>query len=159
MLNGYITANNLPLPRNPRLVGPDPVLSNTLLPGNNTREALLNAFVNGCALYHRLSPTAKLHKGPPPKITITLEPRGGNKNMTRVEGLEAFEVDPKKLRDILSVKCAGSASVGQAVGRKAGLMEVMVQGVWDGVVKEVLGKEWGVGKGECEVVDKCKKKK
>ena len=96
--------------------------------------------------------------GPPPKITLTIEKRGGNKVVTSIAGLEHFFINPQLIKPELQKKCAGSASVGQHVGGKPGLMEVIVQGDQrDVVAREVLGKR-GVKAEWIEVVDKSKKK-
>ncbi|KAJ9661649.1 hypothetical protein H2198_001825 [Neophaeococcomyces mojaviensis] len=96
--------------------------------------------------------------GPPPKVTLTIEKRGGNKVVTAIAGLEAFFINPQLIRPELQKKCAGSASVGQLVGGKPGMLEVQVQGDQRAVIeKEILGKR-GVKPEWIEVVDKTKKK-
>lgn len=100
----------------------------------------------------------KPKSGPPSKITMTIEKRGGNKVVTAVAGLESFFINPQLIRPELQKKCAGSASVAQHVGGKPGAMEVQVQGDQRAVIeKEILGKR-GVRSEWIEVVDKSKKK-
>ena len=120
-----------------------------------------------CIPYHVLlrndqtllsDPSLKPKAGPPPKVTLTIERRGGNKVVTAVGGLEAFFINPQLIRPELQKKCAGSASVGQLMGGKPGMLEVQVQGDQRAVIeKEVLGKR-GVKPEWIEVVDKTKKK-
>ena len=103
---------------------------------------------------HSLKPKS----GPPPKITLTIERRGGNKVVTAVAGLESFFINPQLIRPELQKKCAGSASVGQLMGGKPGMLEVQIQGDQRVVIeKEILAKR-GVQPEWIEVVDKTKKK-
>lgn len=96
--------------------------------------------------------------GPPPKVTMTIERRGGNKVVTAIAGLESFFINPQLIRPELQRKCAGSASVGQHVGGKPGALELQVQGDQRAVVeREILAKR-GVRAEWIEVVDKTKKK-
>lgn len=104
--------------------------------------------------------TATPKAGHPPKITITLETRSGNKTMTKVSGLEAFGIAPGVLAEELQKSCASSTSVGQLAGSspRNPVGEVLVQGPQrDAVVKAVerrgVRREWVV------VVDKTKGKK
>ncbi|KAK6367268.1 hypothetical protein LTR64_008129 [Lithohypha guttulata] len=100
----------------------------------------------------------KSKAGPPPKVTLTIERRGGNKVVTAVGGLESFFINPQLIRPELQKKCAGSASVGQLMGGKPGMLEVQVQGDQRAVIeKEILAKR-GVRSEWIEVVDKSKKK-
>lgn len=69
-----------------------------------------------------------------------MEKRQGRKTVTRVFGLEPFGVDPKGLAEELQKICAGSATVGQAVALKPGLLEVMVQGSQAKEVEKALEK-------------------
>lgn len=65
-------------------------------------------------------------------------------------------MDPKGLAEELQRVCAGSATVGQAVGLKPGLLEVMVQGSQTAAVEKVLDKK-GLPKSLISVMDKTKK--
>ena len=144
--------------------------SKALAAGEIDRGALNRRILDDdhlCMPYHILlrneqsiesDPSLKPKSGPPPKITLTIERRGGNKVVTAVAGLESFFINPQLIRPELQKKCAGSASVGQLMGGKPGMLEVQVQGDQRGVIeKEILAKR-GV-KGEwVEVMDKTKKK-
>ncbi|KAK5071707.1 hypothetical protein LTR64_004514 [Lithohypha guttulata] len=103
-------------------------------------------------------PTLKPKAGPAPHVTLTIERRGGNKVVTAIAGLESFFINPHLIRPEIQKKCAGSASVGQLMGGKPGMLEVQVQGDQRAIVeKEILGKR-GVKPEWIEVVDKTKKK-
>ncbi|KAL7267836.1 hypothetical protein RUND412_009562 [Rhizina undulata] len=77
------------------------------------------------------------------------------KTVTKVSGLEPFELDPKALAEALQKLCAGSASVGPLVGSspKNPVIEVMVQGPQKDLVTKVLEKKGVAGK-YVVVVDK-----
>lgn len=60
--------------------------------------------------------------GSPPKVTITVEKRTGTKTVTRVAGMETFNVSPQTMAPELQKRCASSASIEQAVGGKPGMM-------------------------------------
>ena len=99
----------------------------------------------------------KPKSGASPKVTITVENRTGTKTVTRVTGLETFDVNPQTLAPELQKRCASSSSVEQAVGAKPGIMEIMVQGDQRDIVTTELAKR-GVKSEWVEVVDKTKKK-
>lgn len=154
------------------ILGSNPSSDDTkaLAAGEIDRGALARRILEDdhlCVPYHILlrndqtlesDPTLKPKAGQPPKITMTIEKRGGNKMVTAVAGLESFFINPQLIRPELQKKCAGSASVAQHVGGKPGAMEVQVQGDQRAVIeKEILGKR-GVRSEWIEVVDKTKKK-
>ncbi|KAK5937249.1 hypothetical protein PMZ80_010549 [Knufia obscura] len=145
--------------------------SKALAAGEIDRGALNRRILEDdhlCIPYHILlrneqslesDPSLKPKSGPPPKITLTIEKRGGNKVVTAVAGLESFFINPQLIRPELQKKCAGSASVGQHIGGKPGMLEVQVQGDQRSVIeKEILAKR-GVRSEWIEIVDKSKKKK
>lgn len=162
-LNPFI-ANNI--------LGSNPSADDTkaLSAGEIDRGALNRRILEDdhlCIPYHILlrndqsldsDPSLKPKAGPPPKITMTIEKRGGNKVVTAVAGLESFFINPQLIRPELQKKCAGSASVGQHVGGKPGALEVQVQGDQRAVIeKEILGRR-GVRSEWIDVADKTKKK-
>ena len=67
-------------------------------------------------------------------------------------------MNPNILSPELQKKCAGSASVGQLMGGKPGMLEILVQGDQRDVLEKELGKR-GVKKEWVEVTDKTKKSK
>jgi len=163
-LNPFI-ANNI-LGSNPNFSDD----SKALAAGEIDRASLNRRILDDnhlCTPYHILlrndqsldsDPNLKPKAGPPPKVTLTIERRGGNKVVTAIAGLESFFINPQLIRPELQKKCAGSASVAQHVGGKPGMLEVQVQGDQRAVIeKEVLGKR-GVKPEWIEVVDKTKKK-
>ncbi|RMD41717.1 hypothetical protein DV735_g3421, partial [Chaetothyriales sp. CBS 134920] len=95
---------------------------------------------------------------PPPRIQIVVEKRNNSKTVTKVSNLEAFFINPSILGPELQKKCAGSASVGQLIGGKPGLLEIMVQGDQRDVLHKELSRR-GVRKESIEVTDKTKTKK
>ncbi|RMZ80278.1 hypothetical protein DV738_g2840, partial [Chaetothyriales sp. CBS 135597] len=95
---------------------------------------------------------------PPPRIQIVVEKRSGSKTVTKISNLEAFFINPSILSPELQKKCAGSASVGQLIGGKPGLLEIMVQGDQRDVLQRELSRR-GVRKESIEVTDKTKAKK
>lgn len=81
-------------------------------------------------MYHAIQlgnekPMVKL--GPVKPIHILVETRGGNKVVTRVLGLEHFQIDPEAFADDLKPLCASSVAVFPATGEFKG-MEVLAQG-------------------------------
>lgn len=189
-VTAYIDAEQLAPATNRRLVALDPFLANAvydgtapsdkeaLARGSVPRDALLERVLAGCARFHAIvrepaAPSAstsaaaaaadvasKAKSGPPPKLIITLETRGGNKTVTRVSGLEPYHLHAGPLAEELRRACAGSASVEQARGSspKTPAMEVTVQGPQRDAVLRALERR-GVAKGWVEVVDRTKGKK
>ena len=169
----------------PRFIKLDPFLSNNVLGSNPdpadtkalaaseiARDVLLKRIVEDstlCAPFWVLlrgeqewsssgsSSLPKPKPNPQPRVLVTIEKRTGTKVGTKVSGLEPFGISPDVLAGELQKKCAGSTSVGQLVGGKPGMMEVLVQGDHRGVVENEV-KRRGVLKGWIEVVDKVKKK-
>jgi translation initiation factor 2D len=196
-LEAYLTTNAIISPSNHRLAILDPVLSNTvfsstsaddkpiLAAGTIPRDALFNRILNDSHLvapFHvLLNPSqdpgsVKAVSGPPPKVLITLETRSGNKTVTKVSGVEKFNINPNLLAEELQKKCASSVSVSPLVGAavaKGGkvLMEILIQGSQNQAVEDALDRRGvGVGSGKVrkgltgggswvEVVDRTKKGK
>ncbi|KIV86076.1 hypothetical protein PV11_01713 [Exophiala sideris] len=170
----------------PRFVKLDPFIANNILSSNpsagDTRTLAIGEIARD-ALFKRIledshlclphwlllrngqtydadnpDPSLKPKSGPPPHVNIVLEKRTGTKVVTRISGLELFGINPHLLGPELQKKCAGSASVGQLVGGKPGMMEVLVQGDHSDVVEKEVGRR-GVDKRWVIVDDKTKKKK
>ena len=104
------------------------------------------------------NPSLKPKLYPPPRVHLILEKRTGTKTVTKISGLETFHINPNTFGPELARKCAGSASVGQHVGGKPGMMEVVVQGDQRETVTKEVGKR-GVRAEWVEVVDKSGKGK
>lgn len=177
LLMTYIESENLINPRNKRLVNINPQIAETFLgstaadnailsSGMIPRDALVERMVSLSSPFHAILgedaniSDAKPKAGPPPKIQITLETRSGNKTVSKVHGLEAYQIAPQPLADELRKACAGSTSVDKLQGSspKHPVMEVMVQGPQKDAIIKALEKR-GVDKSWIEVVDKTKGKK
>jgi translation initiation factor 2D len=192
-LESYLTTNALISSSKPRIAQLDPVLSNSVFSTSNAddkpilaagsihRDGLFNRIISDshlCSPFHvLLSPSqdagsVKAVSGPLPKVLITLETRSGNKTVTKVSGVEKFNINPQLLADELQKKCASSVSVTALVGAaaKGGKLpqEILIQGSQRTPVEEALErrgvKQVGRGKGGSgagnwvEVVDKTKGK-
>ncbi|EXJ93506.1 hypothetical protein A1O1_01898 [Capronia coronata CBS 617.96] len=144
----------------------------TLAAGEIARDALLKRILDDshlCVPHWLLlrgkqsydpenpDPSLKPRSGPPPHVSITVEKRSGTKVATKISGLELFGINPHLLGPELQKKCAGSASVGQLVGGKPGMLEIMVQGDQRDVLEKELARR-GVDRRWIIVEDKTKKK-
>ncbi|KIW79721.1 hypothetical protein Z517_06335 [Fonsecaea pedrosoi CBS 271.37] len=170
-----------------RFIKLDPFIANNILSSNPSaadtralaageiaRDALLKRILEDTHLciphwlllrnsqtYDADSPDPGLSKpkpGPPPQVSIVIEKRSGTKVVTKISGLEVFGINPHILGPELQKKCAGSASVGQLVGGKPGVMEILVQGDQRDVVEKEMVRR-GVDRRWLSVEDKTKKKK
>lgn len=176
-LIAYIEAENLVNPKNRRLVNINPQIADALLgssaadnaalsSGSMPRDALAERMVAAASPFYAILRNeaeladTKPKAGAPPKITITLETRSGNKMVSKVSGLEAFYIAPQPLADELRKTCAGSTSVDKLQGSspKNPVMEVMVQGPQKDAILKALEKR-GVRANWVDVVDKTKGKK
>lgn len=170
----------------PRFIKLDPFIANNILSSNPSsadtrilanreigRDVLLRRILEDdhLAIPHWLllrndqtydpehpDPSLKPKSGPSPHVNITIEKRTGTKLVTKVSGLEMFGINPQILGPELQKKCAGSASVGQHVGGKPGMMEILIQGDQRDVLEKEMGRR-GVDKRWIAVDDKTKKKK
>jgi translation initiation factor 2D len=182
IITAYIESENLISQTNKRFVTLNPILANAVFDGKAAtdkeilargvvpRDALIERFISTCSPYHTIhrqtttSTSApkdeKPRAGSPPKITITLETRSGNKTVTKISGVETYFIVPQPLADELRKVCAGSTSVEKLVGSspKNPVMEVMVQGPQRDAVLKALERR-GVVKRWVDVVDKVKGKK
>lgn len=170
----------------PRFIKLDPFIANNILSSNPSstdtrilanreigRDVLLRRILEDdhLAIPHWLllrndqtyspenpDPGLKPKSGPSPHVTIVVEKRTGTKLVTKISGLELFGINPHILGPDLQKKCAGSASVGQHVGGKPGMMEILIQGDQRDVLEKEMGRR-GVDKRWIVVDDKTKKKK
>ena len=173
----YIEAEKLIKENNKRLVSLNPFLANTIFGsdsavdkevmarGSCQRDTLNSRVIASCAPYYHVArnddtKSTKPKAGAPPKISIALETRSGNKTVTKVSGLEPFFIPPQPLADELRKACAGSTSVERLHGSspKNPVMEIMVQGPQRDAVVKALEKR-GVDRKWVDVVDKTKGKK
>lgn len=164
----------------PRFLKLDPFLTSLLSPthapdarplstGEIARDVLLRRIVDdshlcqkfwillhGSQRYKSENPDPAFPKpraGDPPKVSITIENRTGSKLVTKVARLEAFSIIPDILAADLRKECASSTSVGQLMGGKPGLKEVLVQGDQRAAVEKELARR-GVRSDWIEVLDK-----
>ncbi|KAJ5561832.1 Translation initiation factor SUI1 [Penicillium sp. DV-2018c] len=180
-LDEYLESQNPPIvsKENRRIITLNPFLANTIFTssstedkgtlarGKVTRDGLLKRIIEDKSLlqpHYAILKTGqsiadvKPKAGAPPKVTVTLEKRTGNKNVTKTVNLEVFGIIPSLLAQELQKKCAGSTSVTQATAAPKGIMEVLVQGDQRKAVEAALGRR-GLKSQMIEFVDKTKKKK
>ncbi len=77
-----------------------------------------------------------MHRDAPlPKITITLNRKGGNKITSRIQHLAEYGIDVEAFAEVLKIKCASSASIDDVpkIGK-----EVMVQGDQTAIILQQL---------------------
>ena len=88
------------------------------------RDELLNTLLNRLAPYHviirRGGGPPLIASGPPPKISINVSMRAGNKLISTLKGYDSFDFDGKEIAKEFQKKFACSASCSQ--------LEVVVQG-------------------------------
>ncbi|KAI9700115.1 MAG: hypothetical protein M1836_002649 [Candelina mexicana] len=174
----YIELENLVSATNKRLINLDPVLANAVFDskasldnevlekGSAPRDIVINRVVQSCSPFYAIlrgeetREDAKPKSGKAPTIQILLETRSGNKTVTKISGVEVYNIHPQSLGDELQKVCASSTSVNQLVGSspKHPVMEILVQGPQKEAVTKALEKR-GVNRQWIEVVDKTKKKK
>jgi translation initiation factor 2D len=180
-LDEYIESQNPPIvsKENRRIITLNPFLANTIFAssstedkgtlarGKVTRDGLLKRIMEDKSLlqpHYAILKTGqtiadvKPKAGTAPKVTVTLEKRTGNKNVTKIMTLEVFGIIPSLLAQELQKKCAGSTSVTQATAAPKGIMEVLVQGDQRKAVETALVRR-GLKPQMIEFVDKTKKKK
>ncbi|KAK1072038.1 hypothetical protein LTR74_002868 [Friedmanniomyces endolithicus] len=180
LVTAYIEKADLISATNKRLIKLDPILGNAVFDGSGSldkevlakgtvpREALVDRVLHAMSLSHAIvrngtdPSTVKPKSGGPPKIHITLETRSGNKTVTKVSGMEAYQINARLLADELRKTCASSTSVEPLAGatkkNEKEIMEVMIQGPQKAAVVKALERR-GVQTKWVEVLDKTKKKK
>lgn len=144
--------------------------SNVLAAGEITRDALQRRVLEDshlCTPHWVLlkgqkwdpsnSHLPKPKSGSPPKVSVVIEKRTGTKTVSKVGNVELFGINPEIIASELQKKCASSTSVGQLVGGKPGMLEVLVQGDQRAIIEKELGRR-GVDRRWIEVTDKTKKK-
>lgn len=173
----YITSEGLIERTNPRIVHLNPFIAHAIFGSGSQQDQLIvrhhkvfrdelkKRVLNDTTLcppfFAIMKPgetfeNVKLRSGTAPSITITIERRTGSKLMTKITGLEAFDISPPSLAEQLQKKCASSTTYGPTAAR--GVTEVLVQGDHRGVVEKIL-KERGIRTQWIAVVDKSVKKK
>ncbi|KAL8804444.1 MAG: hypothetical protein Q9182_002549 [Xanthomendoza sp. 2 TL-2023] len=178
IVNSYIESEELISDTNKRLINLNPILANAVFDGSTPldrevsakgsvpRDALIDRILKCCSPYHAIlrndesRDSVRAKAGHAPKILITLETRSGNKTVTKLSGVEPFNIHPQTLAEELQKSCASSTSVGQLAGSspKKPIMEVMVQGPQKDAMIKALEKR-GINKQWVEISDKTKGKK
>ncbi|KKY24896.1 putative rna binding protein ligatin [Phaeomoniella chlamydospora] len=169
----------------PRFAKLDPFLANNVL-GSNSSAADTNALAAGeitrdalarriledrhlCSPYWVLlrdnqkwssadTTLPKPKAGSLPQVVVTIEKRTGTKVVSKVANAEIFGINPELLANELQKKCASSTSVGQLVGGKPGMLEVLVQGDQRATIEKELARR-GIDRRWVDINDKTKKKK
>jgi translation initiation factor 2D len=179
-VSAYVESEELVSNNNKRIVKLNPYLANSIFDGSKgaadkeilargtvPRDILADRVLASCAPFHLITRNdstsngvLKPKAGGPPKITVTLETRSGNKTATKVSGLEPYFISPQPLADELRKACAGSTSVERMASSspKNPVMEVMVQGPQREAVLKALERR-GVDRRWVDFVDKTKGKK
>lgn len=176
-LEQYVASEGLIESSNPRIIHLNPFISNTIFSSGNQQDQLIlrhhkvfrdelkKRVLNDptlCSPYHAVIKPgetfedAKLRAGTAPSINITIERRTGSKLMTKITGLEVFDISPPSLAEQLQKKCASSTTYGPTAVR--GVQEVLVQGDHRQIVEKML-KEKGIKTPWMTVIDKSVKKK
>ncbi len=178
IVTSYIESENLVTSTNKRLVNLNPILANAvfdgralldqevLQKGNAPRDVVIDRVIQSCSPFYAIlrgeetREDAKPKSGKAPSIQILLETRSGNKTVTKVSGVEIYNIHPQSLGDELQKVCASSTSVNQLVGSspRNPVMEILVQGPQKEAVTKALEKR-GINRQWIDVVDKTKKKK
>ncbi|KAI8145920.1 hypothetical protein BJV82DRAFT_602744 [Fennellomyces sp. T-0311] len=134
----YVKEHNLPSPRNQRMVMLDPVLQDACLKKKEikdefTREVIVERLLDKMQPFHIITLPGKepeLRKGAPAPIQVTQEVRQGRKTITKMVGVERFDLDVADLCKELTKLCASSATHNPLAGTspKNPIQEIMVQG-------------------------------
>ncbi|KAI9323122.1 hypothetical protein BX666DRAFT_1883530 [Dichotomocladium elegans] len=170
VLSDFVKENGLANPRNQKLVKIDPYLCDAILKKQEyhtihdlTREQIIERLLPQMQPFHLLTMPGKepeLRKGNPKPIMVTQEFRMGRKTVTKVVGLEQYDVDVNDMCKDLTKLCASSATHNPAPGStpKNPIFELLVQGPQFKHVQELLLSK-GVPKKMIVFEDKTNKKK
>ncbi|KAI9489297.1 hypothetical protein BDB00DRAFT_981244 [Zychaea mexicana] len=163
----YVKENNLSNPRNQKMVLLDAILKDAILKNNEnkeelTREVIVDRLREKMQPFHYVTLPGKepvLRKGTPTPIQVTQEIRQGRKTMTKLVGVERFDLDVVDLCKELTKLCASSATHNPLAGSspKNPVQEIMVQGPQIKNVSTILSNK-GVPKRLIVIEDKTAKK-
>ncbi|KAG1472283.1 hypothetical protein G6F56_001634 [Rhizopus delemar] len=170
-INDYAKKTSLVNPKNQKMIRLDAVLCDAVLSKSeyNTidqlaRDQLVTRLSSKMQPFHTLLlPGQKepvLRKGHPKPVEIVQEIRQGRKTVTKVTGVEAFNLDIEDLIKDFTKLCASSVTSNpiHGVSPKNPLFEIMVQGPQIKNITEFLLNK-GVPKKLIESTDKTQKKK
>ena len=108
-------------------------------------KGLLGKMVMCHSIQHFQGALPVYGNGPVPSVNITVDVVRGNKQMTRLQGLEAFTVDLNQLAKGIQKKFASAASVGPQVTNPK-VNEVCVQGNLSAQAEDFLVSQYGFRK-------------
>jgi len=119
---------------------------------SNVPKGELSKRIDGLlTLYYAVLPAgeedssrAKFRKGPIPTVEIRVETRQGRKQVTRIKGLEVFNIDAKQLAVYAQKKWACSTSVQALESSKMQNVEVLIQGNRSAEVSTYLTTAYGL---------------
>ncbi|KAJ1822944.1 hypothetical protein LPJ56_000472 [Coemansia sp. RSA 2599] len=166
VLEQYIKGRDLVDARNPRMVKLDHRLCDGLLTREEyvkldamPRDQLQTRLQDKMTLYTQVVVPGKAPAAPkigrPTAVEIVCEKKMGTKVLTRIAGLEAYEIDPAALAKDLKTMCASSTGVDPVPGKKNAL-SVHVQGHQVSAVIRLLEKK-GLPSQLVKVADKTGK--
>ncbi|ORY95679.1 hypothetical protein BCR43DRAFT_493418 [Syncephalastrum racemosum] len=170
MITEFVKTNGLANPRNQKMVKIDAVLCDAILNKSEYhsvnelgRDQIVQRLLDKMQRFHVLVWPGKepvLRKGSPKPITITQEVRQGRKTITKVTGMEHFDLSVDGLCKELTKLCASSATHNPIHGTspKQPLHEIMVQGPQIKLVNQLLLNK-GIPKKLIVADDKTGKKK
>eukprot|EP00003_Mantamonas_plastica_P026333 TRINITY_DN5358_c0_g1_i9.p1 TRINITY_DN5358_c0_g1~~TRINITY_DN5358_c0_g1_i9.p1 ORF type:complete len:263 (-),score=100.87 TRINITY_DN5358_c0_g1_i9:549-1337(-) len=161
----YVTDLELPVKKNRVTLSPELI---SLFPKNarpdewTTRPKLFDAFVGRLQTHTVIQLPGKpafVRKGAMPQVSIVAETRGGHKLVTRLSGLEPWNIDPKELAPLAQKKFACSVSVADLTGKNAKGKELTAQGNMIYQFRELLQDLFGLTDKMFDIEDKTVKKK
>ncbi|KAJ1645100.1 hypothetical protein LPJ64_003283 [Coemansia asiatica] len=166
VLEQYIKGQNLVDARNPRMVKLDHRLCDGLLSKEEyakldamPRDQLQTRLQEKMTLYTQVVVPGKTPIAPkigrPAAVEIVCEKKMGTKVLTRIVGLETYEIDPAALAKDLKTMCASSTGVDLVPGKK-NVHSVHVQGHQVSAVTRLLEKK-GLPSQLVKVTDKTGK--
>lgn len=168
IVESYITGRDLIDSRNPRMVKLDHRLCDGLMNKEEyskyhtyPRDKLHQRLQERLVLYTQVQipgqSASPVKAGSPALVNILCEKKMGNKVVTRVTGLELYDIDPAAIAKELKTSCATSTSSDPIPGKK-NAYQVFVQGHHSSAVCKLLEK-WGLPMQLVSVVDKSGKGK
>ncbi|KAI9275983.1 hypothetical protein BY458DRAFT_489044 [Sporodiniella umbellata] len=171
IVNDYVKSNSLANPKNQKMIRLNAILCDAVLSKSEystvdqlARDQLVARLSSKMQAFHTLLlPGQKepvLKKGLPKPIEIVQEIRQGRKTVTKVTGIESYNLDIDELVKEFTKLCASSVTTNpvHGVSPKNPLFEIMIQGPQIKNVTEFLLHR-GVPKKLIESTDKTQKKK
>ena len=167
-LKRYVQENQLQIPTNKASVKLDPVLAGIVLNKNEndveqmTIQELVSRIQSKMSdAYSMTFPGFRsvVQKGKLDPIEISTATRSGNKKVTLVHNLEVYRINPSEFARKCQVSVAASTSVQEAVNKRPGAVEVLIQGNQNKFVPKLLIEEYKIPRKYVKVCEEVKKKK